>query len=518
MAVAETSERHTETELADAPENNLMQRLFCSPNRVFLISFVLLLLYNIEAIQDPPYWDEIVGRFNTAILLKQTGWDFRQLFVLEPGYYEGGSAIGKSFLLTYVEAVMYAVLPPAAIFVLLHVMTIALAALAFTLSFVLLEKRVGAGLAGLWSGAAAMLPMWNGQTAALGNDVPAAAAVMLGLYAFDRERYGWCCGWVLLAYLLKSTGIILALALVTWAVITAVAAWRTSRVERQFSGRDISLLVGPLLLIIGLRFGVDYGEGMEGGAQHLAQGLGRVMGYGKLCIPLLCLSVPVLILVSAGFFLRKGLWARILAHRLELMITILVLGFWASFVLYVHSLPRYASFAVFPTAMAMCLMLPRRVATGLGMVVLCWGAINQHGLLLPKLPSYVGRSGEYLERSREYLEDLASNRALCKYLEENHFERTIVTKYPHLHMLCLPELGYVSRALPNVVGTGLAPTTGAAKLLPKGQVIPAGALVLYAPSTFDLLCDVSLMPGPKDRLIEGDQSLATPVLIYERGQ
>lgn len=78
------------------------------------------------------------------------------------------------------------------------------------------------------------------------------------------------------------------------------------------------------------------------------------------------------------------------------------------------------------------------------------GMLNLNGRLYSPLRSYFSRSGDRLERSREYLQDLWANQAACKLLETKYFDRPIVAKWPFVQMLTMPEMGYVSKSLPNV--------------------------------------------------------------------
>ena len=86
----------------------------------------------------------------------------------------------------------------------------------------------------------------------------------------------------------------------------------------------------------------------------------------------------------------------------------------------------------------------------MAIILLTLGLISINGKYYLPLQSNRLRSGEYLERSREFINDLWENQAACKLLETKYFNRPIVAKWPFIQMLTIPEMGYVTKALPNV--------------------------------------------------------------------
>jgi hypothetical protein len=162
------------------------------------------------------------------------------------------------------------------------------------------------------------------------------------------------------------------------------------------------------------------------------------------------------------------------------------------------------------------LVIPRRLAliTGLCFIVLHITAID--GALFPRMRA-MPRSGALLERSREYLTDLEANRRLCKWVETNAFDCPVLAKWPFVHMLTVPEFGYVSKPLPRV----LSPyhvhdcCTGITILKPNNLRLPPGTIFIYADNDFEYMhSPIRLVPRGEVQFLYRDESLSGDLLIY----
>ena len=180
-------------------------RLGERPLVLFMVVFLLLLIVNAGVIDNPPYWDGIVGRFNTAIWLKQNNFDIVKLWTQEKHYYEGGAASSRQYLFTYVYALLYHVLSPKAVFCVMHVFTLACSSLTFVLFFLMLGSCISPVVALLWCTAAACDPMWSGQSAGIGIEIFVAAAIATVFYFFHKKRYGLVGLWTCSAFLIKTS-------------------------------------------------------------------------------------------------------------------------------------------------------------------------------------------------------------------------------------------------------------------------------------------------------------------------
>jgi hypothetical protein len=125
------------------------------------------------------------------------------------------------------------------------------------------------------------------------------------------------------------------------------------------------------------------------------------------------------------------------------------------------------------------------MAMVLAMVFLILGILNVNGRFYPcMLPAHL-RSGEYLERSREYLEDLWANQAACKLLETQYFDCPVVAKWPFVQMLTVPEMGYVTKALPNVYCACMPIKYAKVNVYYPDMRMPDNTLYIYSYNTFE---------------------------------
>jgi len=161
----------------------------------------------------------------------------------------------------------------------------------------------------------------------------------------------------------------------------------------------------------------------------------------------------------------------------------------------------------------LALGLKKQWSVILALAVLAFGALNQYGAWMPPVQT---RSGQILERSREYLIDLAGDREICRLLETEHFTDPIAGKFPFVQMLTLPELGYVSRALPNVFALNIVPSYAPVKGLEVGATLPHETLFIYAANVFELSWPPSLAPPPNAVEVAVDRRLPEPIVVWRQ--
>lgn len=478
------------------------------PLLLFASVYVLLLTCNAPHLAEPPYWDAVMGRFSVAVWLKQTGFDLPRLWTEEPGFYEGGVATNRESIAGYAYAALLYVLPPKLLFRFLHLLNIGCASLALTLFFLLLHDRIGSLPALLWCLAALFDPLFSGQTATINIELPMATAAALGIFLFDRHKFLASGGALALAVLIKSTALVAVIALVlTWCLRACFV--RTDAPEHRRRSFVVVATAGGItclwLLVLGRQFIPAFGLDRNWGA------------FGTFCrVTLPSFTVGyILLIVALGWTLATK--RTLLAYgETPLVCALTALGLGAAIALHHTPLPRYSLLGVFPMAAALAFFVPRRASNGLAIVALLWASANQYGQFFPELPGCAARSGEVLERSREFLVDLAGNRAVCRELAAKHADRPIVCKFPFIHMLTLPEMGYVNKALPKVYGVGIVPTTSSATRIRSLAEAPEDALFLFSPTRFEHTIRPSLLPREHDEVVLAEHSLGLPVIVYER--
>jgi len=502
-----------------------MEARFLTPRGVFWFGFLVLAAANAAYLVSPPYWDGIVGVYSQGVWLARNGFNLVAL-ISEPTFAEGGAYLNPFLAWAMLFAALSRTLPPPVAFAVLHVLTVGLAALTLAACFALLSGRTGPRLALLWTVAAAANPVFSGQTAGIYLEIPIAACFALSLVLFDRGRFTAAAAVCATGWFMKDSMLIAAAAYATFALV-AIALGRGLGIKAHAPRSPRTLvLAAPLALM--LIASVATSTSTQISDLDLALDLEWLARIAWLCFPEQ-IALTALGLLAASAWLLCG--ARPVAtetpgHAVQrardrsmvLLLSILLGGFWASFLLHENPLARYTTLVVVPLALLLAIITASRprFSASLGGCMLVFGLVNQTGALLPELPFYDSRSGHFLERSREYLADLDANRAMAQLLEEHHGDTVIVAKYPFVQMLRLPEIGYVHRTLPNVVAAGWVPRVTEARPFRGFDSLPPEALIVFAPNVFEVTWPPSLQPRPVDNIVYAFAGGTQSTVVYRR--
>jgi hypothetical protein len=167
--------------------------------------------------------------------------------------------------------------------------------------------------------------------------------------------------------------------------------------------------------------------------------------------------------LALGAFLVFAPWialrvARGRAAPVEIDLGLLLLAFTGFYCQYQNVLPRYF-LQVWP-ALLLALVLvglaakvPRRTIGVLLVLFAAFGVVNTNGRFHPTRSAdwrepgaerpLVSNDGWLLERSMEYKDDLAIDQDIARWLEPHRGE-LVTAGWPVLHLLAIPELGYVT--------------------------------------------------------------------------
>ena len=478
----------------------------------FVVVFAVLLALNWSVLSLPPYWDAVIGLFNQASWLEQHDFSLYAL-LQQPGYQDGGPNVRPMNLLATTLALLYGCLPPKAVFVVCHVATIAAAALAISLLFAMLKRHVSTKEAALWCAAGAFNPIFAGQTASIYLEIPLALTTVLVLFFTAREKYFWAMATGVLGCGVKSVFALVGATLLVW-VVYRVLCSVAIRKER-FNKRVLLLLAVPLISI------------SASVLQNAASGI--QLGVSTLRIPSFAILelhatqfFPDQIALLAGslvlailYLVRRREWSW-RWFDLTFLLAVGVWGFWAFYALYFHPLPRYSTMSILPLMGLVGLLaskvVGRRPASVLAVMVIIWGCVNQQGRLLPAPLPQRARSGDFLERSCEYLVDQRAALDMCRLIETQFRDTVVVAKYPFVQMLTMPELGYVKEALPHVRALGRVPTYAPCEAFTPDDLTETVTCV-YAPTAFEDSWPPSMKPPPFAEVIYRDPSFLSGDLI-----
>jgi hypothetical protein len=240
-----------------------------------------------------------------------------------------------------------------------------------------------------------------------------------------------------------------------------------------------------------------------------------------LLIPLQLLVLASIALAACWCFFTKFFKRKKITEQNWFSVFVLIMtgGFWISFLMYPGILPRYTAMIVFPMMLLLAINLPKKVSIAAALLLFVGGMFLHNGHFMRKLPGAHRRSGEYLERSREYLTDLKLNQRVCNFLEKKAFAYPVLAKWPFVQMLTMPEMGYVEKPLPSVYDAGkIHAKYTKARVFPGKDKMPAQTLYVFVANSFEFWpkFGIPLMPKNGDKIIYSDNTLGGFILIYQR--
>lgn len=482
--------------------------------------FIIVSLLNFSCLFNPPYWDDIVGLHNQAIFLARNHFNIAKLWMPGQEYLNGGSNIYPLSIMPFFYGLLYSFFKPEYVHLGGHLFNIACLSIAFTLFFLILRKYVSPQIALLWCIAALCEPVMAGRTAELGQESPLIALAAAAIYCINFQRIRTGLIFILIASLVKPTAGLLAFAAVAWLLVGGLAPTRFFR-ERFIKGNWLQFFAGSIvtsLVIVWMSIYYLTGETYRSLPGLIAL-INRALYFFSSLLPVQAILLSVLIVTAVISIWRlktkKILWK----DWFSLYLLIFIAGFWLVFVLYPVPLPRYTGLSVFPVCAFIALNIRKRYCNMLsaGLAIML-GISTMDGIFYPQLHPLRSRSGEYLERSREYIMDLRSNIAVCRVLEKEVFLNPIAVKWPFVQMLTMPELGYVSNPLPNVFAVGILPVYTSARRFTGFNNMHENTLYMYVFNAFETWDKFGprMQPLPEDRIVVSDDTLGGLLLVYRR--
>ena len=329
--------------------------------------------------------------------------------------------------------------------------------------------------------------------------------------------------WILLAFFIKPTTLILIMALGVWLALRGIIKVYWFGKRSRLHLKPVPLLVGTVLMLLVISQVAKYLMGW-GRPDSIVKGFELFPLYCFFFFPSLALELLIIGITTVGTLAWEPARRRLFADEdrlfFSLFLLILGAGFWVAYAIFPEPCPRYATFIIFPMAAFLALNLPKRISVVLAVLAIGWGCANQYGRFYPRLVEWRQRSGESLERSREYLLDLEANMAICAALARDCYDTPIVCKWPFVQMLTVPEFGYVDKPLPNVYAVGIRPLYTSAKQYDPDAAMPPETLYVYVPNAFEHwdLFAPRLKPKGDILLMFADESLPGKIMIYRRAE
>ena len=175
-----------------------------------------------------------------------------------------------------------------------------------------------------------------------------------------------------------------------------------------------------------------------------------------------------------------------------------------------------------PLLLLLALLLPegREWRLGGGILLLAMNLLLCGGAFFAKLPPPRRYSGEFLERSREFLRQIELDRRVATGLSQEAAGTPVVAKWPYVQMLGEPRLGYVRRPLDELYSAGIVPRylPQVRKYTGKELDTRPETIYIFVCNTFEFFRDfgVPLAPRPGDRVVFAGDDREAPFLLYQR--
>ncbi len=417
--------------------------------------FVLILLLRYSALDQPAVWDGSFGVFPAAETLVTNGFDYGNL-LSQPGYQAAGPNVHSLSVVTLLTALVMLVVDGTAVFVTLHVLHFALAALAgagvYRVGRHALPDRLA--IAAAVAGIAA--PVVMTQAGDIYLETPVLAATAWAADAMLRRRPAAAAVWASAAVLVKESGIIVALGLALFALVADGGARR----------RDaLTVATAPSLLALLAMLVLQTGEG---GFAFSLSGIVQTTGPSVR----LTLNMPDMVALLALFLLlRPAVVDRPLvgdaerteaAIRLEVLVRTLLLSF-----VVVHvvaggfgfaTLPRYwvqvVPFTVIGTTLVVRRLLTERTALIALAATTAVFVVNLNGTLYP---SDGQNNFASLERSGEYAQLLDVHLATAAAITELPDDVPLFYGRAHHYWMTYPRSGYVDAPVVHGINVDATP-------------------------------------------------------------
>jgi len=202
---------------------------------------------------------------------------------------------------------------------------------------------------------------------------------------------------------------------------------------------------------------------------------------------------------------------------------IVVLATFAALVIS-YTIPRYVALTVpFLYVLASLLLFRlvpnRRWAYGVLVVVIAVNVANRHGQLYPNVVAAEHRTGAFLERSLEYLDDHRANIEAVRLVAEKHASVPVVAGNPFVHFLGMPNLGYVEKPLHGYAINSFVPPS----FRPVERILddcPEEAVIFSANNRFaspqTALSRVPLPDEDDDRIYTDESLTDSPLIVFRK--
>lgn len=438
----------------------------------FPLLFLLLAALNFSSLSAPPFWDDLIGVQTQAVFLARHRLDLTALLNYPSG--DGSACYNPVSILCWFYALLYSFLPPVAVHTVGHLLNCAAIAGCGGLFLELSKRRIFPATAVAGVVFALTHPLLASRAAAMGQEALLAFFFMLVLFLWSKHAKGGAVLCALASLTVKLTGAVLLL---------GIAAERLT-VLRAKRKKDLAALSG-IAAAFAIALTLYFFQFRRVG-HHFAWKPDEILGLVKNAYFLLLAEFLAALLIF-GFALKKGGKAIFVRHRVRIFAWVIAIFYAANFLSAQVALPRYGAAIVFPSVFLLLTALEpyrRRATIGILALLSAFNLFCCFGVMLPRIPELARHDGSLLERSLEFTALRDGYRLFCAGIEETPPRQPLVTTWPLLQMLTVPEFGYVRAPVPNVVA-GEYPHPLGNFLRPDKELLRKGILVTFEPNCYN---------------------------------
>ncbi len=476
-----------------------------------------------------------------ADFLNRTNFDYSRLWNEEPDFSLGGARVYLTSILPTFLALLMRFLPSGIpIFFVLHLVSIVSTTMICVVLFHLVAQYAGTRVGVLSSLAMLTTPVFSAQTFIVGMELPMAACGILAVWLLCEHRWYLAALFAVAAFLMKASGVVFQLAIITYLVALLMTADREKDKKPSWPVLLFHLAcLGAALIVIQQAGSVSNLRTARN--QHTASSLFSLPDWSPECLLMFCAS-----LLGTGFLVVRALSeeqsalknrSAIAYYRFTFGLFLRRYPFWClawiallgglASLATVPFIPRYLVF-ILPYLLAVFVFAWARIdsrqvlVTLLLVVFIGLNLINRHGALYPRLIDIYGlelaRTGAVIGRSHELIDDHEANLAAMSALEKYSSKQPVIAARPFLDFLAMPELGYFdSQAI--VFGANPYPDRfprirDISDILDDPPPNPIFIVVGNSWLRLDGLFDIP-RPLDEDHVIYSDH-LASPLIVFEK--
>ncbi len=478
-----------------------------------VLVFLAILFVNSSKLTNPPYWDDIIGLHNQAIFIAKHNFNPIALWNDKPVKVDKehlplatNSNVYPYSITPWIHAVFYKLLPPHGAHCAGHLFNMLCLSIAAALAYAIISRHQRRLTAALVPLLALLEPIMAGRTAALCMECPLSAVTMLSFYFLDKDKMKYAILIAIASVFIKPSGVALLLVLAAFSSLQLLSHWRTFSVrQRVITSVALALIVafGCFMLRRHLIFEETSLKELYFLLVYRAPAI--LLYVGMLIVIATVLSIYVL-LRDKPFDLQNAM------TRYRLCSLLFIWGMFLAMLVMPVVPPRYMTFCIFPIFVLIGIAIGNLNKTAPFLLLLA-ALLLWHPM--PKLLKKLQRSGEYLERSREYLDDLEANKIICGVLARKSYQdKPAVVKWPFGQMLTMPEFGYVEKPRPNTyVADVIVPKYAPVIQADTYEKLPSDGIYLFTASSLSYSMPI-LLPENEPKILYKDNKLPGDALVF----